>query len=873
MKTVSKIALSLLVFTVSAHAVCDDIYISEYIEGSSYNKAIELYNPTDASVVLSDYQLELYSNGRALADGPTSSTVLSSEIASHGVYVLANSQAAQTILDVTNEVSSTINHNGDDAYILRKISTDEIVDSIGQVGVDPGSAWADTNASTKDNTLVKKDAQCADNDISDEYLPSVMFDAYAQDSFEFLGSHLSSSEPTPEIEPELVLISTIQGEGDASPLQDSIVSVEALVTGVYPNLNGFFIQEEATDMDENNNTSEGLFVYCSTCENVSVGDLVKVTGKVKEYYDFTELSNVESFEIVSSGNTLPAYTNITMPFTNSLEAYEGMLVEVTAADGELVLLQNYYLGQYGELTFGAERLEQFTQSNVPSQTGYTAHLEMLENNIITLDDGSTSRNPDPLFHDLTPTNPFRAGSTTTSLKGCLSYSYSVYRVQPQEQLSLSDTNAREAAPQELGGNLKVASFNVLNYFNTFSGCTGGVTGSAMDCRGADDALEFERQRSKIIAALSTIDADIVGIMEIENDGYADDSALADLVSGLNTYIGEETYSFLDVDTKTATVDAAGNDAIRVALIYKSSKVTPTEKTIAAYLDDVEKNRVSVIQEFQDIQTEEKLVVSVNHLKSKGSACDSITYAEGADIDNSDGQANCNLTRLYAAKELLSVLETSFDAQSNIIILGDLNAYANEDPIQEILSHGYSNVHQDFAENTGYSYIFDSQIGTLDYALANSVLSAKVTGATAWHINTDEAAALDYDMSYTSDNQDELFYAADAYRSSDHDPIIVGIALEKAQPEHLLNVLKKHHNRVLLSWKTLQSKRVDIYRNDKLIKTKRNKGRFLDKLHPRNTATYTYKVCEKDTKVCTNEVEVSFEVSKKKSHHSFFHKHF
>ena len=866
MKLVNSIALSLVAFSATAYANCSDIYISEYLEGSAYNKAIEIFNPTNHVIDLSDYQLELYSNGRALSADATLVEVLSGTLTTKDVYVLANPQASIEILDKTNTTSLTIRHNGDDAYILRKISTNEVVDSFGRVGEDPGSAWSDEEATTKDATLVKKEGVCGDSVVDDSFSPSTYFTSYEKDNISFLGAHLDAQQET-NSSSSLTLLHTIQGESDVSALKGEKVNVEAVVVGVYPNLKGFFIQEEDADVDDNILTSEGLFVYCSasTCKDVALGDEVQISGAVSEYYNQTQLGSIDAFKIVSSHNTLPTPASLTMPFTSDLEAYEGMQVEVHASEGDLVLLQNYFLGQYGELSFGAKRLEQFTHSNLPNKEGYSAHLDSLTTNIITVDDGSTKRNPDPLFHELTPLTPFRAGSTTSVLKGCLSYGFKKYRIQPLEQLSLNDTNAREAIPKTVGGSLKVASFNVLNYFNTFSGCQGGVEGESMNCRGAKDAEEFQRQRTKIFDAMSKLDADIIGIMEIENDGYDANSAIADLVEGLNSYIGAKTYVYVDIDTLTSKPNAAGNDAIKVALVYKPAKVKLSEKSIAAALDNVDKNRVSVIQEFEDIKTKEKLVVSVNHLKSKGSACDAIEYVEGKDIDNKDGQANCNLTRLYGVKKLLSTLESNFDESSNIIILGDLNSYAKEDPIREIIAHGYSDLHSTFSEGLEYSYIFDSQVGYLDYALANSALASKITGFTTWPINADEAAALDYTTRYTSDNQDVLFYAPDAYRSSDHDPVIVGLNLEKPQPIHslyidaYLNARGKH--RVELSWDTLTSKKVDIYRDGVRIKSKRNKGAFINRINAHSSANYTYKVCEHESDICTQNAFATFEAAK------------
>ena len=117
---------------------------------------------------------------------------------------------------------------------------------------------------------------------------------------------------------------------------------------------------------------------------------------------------------------------------------------------------------------------------------------------------------------------------------------------------------RTAAPAPVGGNLKVASFNVLNYFNDFGG--------GDRCRGAENQFEFDRQEAKIVSALTAIDGDIVGLMEIENDGGAGNS-LAELVAALNAATAPGTYAYVDTGV-------IGTDAIKVALIYQPAVVAP-----------------------------------------------------------------------------------------------------------------------------------------------------------------------------------------------------------------------------------------------------------------------------------------------------------
>ena len=131
------------------------------------------------------------------------------------------------------------------------------------------------------------------------------------------------------------------------------------------------------------------------------------------------------------------------------------------------------------------------------------------------------------------------------------------------------------APDEVGGDLEVASFNVLNYFNTFGDtCRPVGPDNDTDCRGADNPLEFERQADKIVAAITGLDADVVGVIEIENDGYGPDSAIAQLVAALNAAAaGAAEYRFVD-----PRKPAIGGDEITVGrhtLFYLDTiSVTP-----------------------------------------------------------------------------------------------------------------------------------------------------------------------------------------------------------------------------------------------------------------------------------------------------------
>ena len=274
--------------------------------------------------------------------------------------------------------------------------------------------------------------------------------------------------------------------------------------------------------------------------------------------------------------------------------------------------------------------------------------------------------------------------------------------------------------------------------------------------------EYIRQTRKIIEALLQINADVVGLMEIENDAPPF-SAIQDLVNSVNNFTYPGNYDFIDTGI-------IGTDEIKVALIYRPSEVTPLGSHAildsSAHPDyNSDKNRPALAQTFQDNATGEIFTVVVNHLKSKGSDCDDI-----GDPNLNDGQGNCPNTRTSAAiaeAEWLATNPTGY-ATDQIVILGDLNAYAMEDPIVALTDRGYTNLLADYIGPYAYSYIFDGGSGTLDYALASPVMTAKVDAVRIWHINADEPSVIDYNLEYKSED----LFTETPFRSSDHDPVVV-----------------------------------------------------------------------------------------------------
>ena len=584
-------------------------------------------------------------------------------------------------------------------------------------------------------------------------------------------------------------IHEIQGSGATSPLVGQQVAVEGIVVGDFQDdlagtsgdLNGYFVQEEEGDYDGDPSTSEGIFVFDpTTVTDVAVGDLVRITGTVSEFVTSggasseTQLEFVGPVTTLSSGNSLPPVTEVALPYADvsDLEAYEGMYVAFGSSQ-PLYIAEYFNYDRFGEMVITTDpRPAQPTAVFEPGSTEAAELADLNARSRITLDDGRTNQNPVPARHpdgsDFSTTNSFRGGDRLTDVIGGLGESFGLYRIQPTVGAAYTPLNPRTVTPDDVGGSLQVASFNVLNYFTTIdTGAPDCGPSGGLDCRGADSEEELVRQRTKIIAALAAIDADIVGLIEIENHPATTlDEPLDDLVTGLNEAVGAGTYDYV-------ATGSIGTDAIKVALIYKPASVSLNggysilDSTVDPLFDD-DRNRPALAQTFTENATGEAMTVVVNHLKSKGSGC--------GPGDDDPEQGNCNLTRTNAATALVDwLVDPVYGFDEDVLVIGDLNSYDKEDPIDVLTAGGYSDLALDFLGESAYSYVFSGQWGYLDYGMANESLRTRVTGATIWHINADEPDLLDYDLSFN----DPIYYAPDAYRSSDHDPVIVGLDL--AQP--------------------------------------------------------------------------------------------
>jgi hypothetical protein len=869
-----------------------ELFFSEYIEGSSNNKALEIYNGTGAAIDLAagGYNVQMYFNGNPVS---TLTINLTGSVADGDVYVLAQSSANATILAQADQTNSSGWFNGDDAVVLRKGTT--VIDAIGQIGFDPGTEWGGVTA---DNTLRRKNTICGGDLLgTDIFDPAVEWDAFPTDTFDGIGNHVAncaSSDTAPEVtstyplngatdfsvnanlsvtfsEPvnvtpswfdltcsvsgmvavsfsggpttftldpfisltggetcaltvladqvsdqdtndppdNMVLnftvgftpfdvcalpftpIYTIQGSGPITPIPGT-VTTQGVVVGDFEGTaaaSGFYLQDLSGDGDAA--TSDGIFVYTGSSDLVSVGQVVRVTGYARERFNQTTLngsnsntSAVPATNIVQCGSGSVEPIDVTMPFASLdfPERYEGMLVRFPQS---LVIAEYFNYDRFGEIVLalpldGENR--PFTGTAI-DEPGAPALDRAYQNSLrrITLDDAQSAQNPAALRHPnglpFALDNRFRGGDTVQNAVGVLGYDFSLYRIVPTGPADYAAVNPRPASPEPVGGSLRVAAMNTLNYFITPDYPTGNPLDNKcgplnnVECRGwdSDQVDELTRQRAKLLAALAGLDADIIGLNELENTTGVE--PLADIVAGLPGYAYINT-------------GVIGTDAIKVGLIYRTANVAPVgafqilDSSVDSRFIDT-KSRPVLAQSFQDLSTGGIFTVAVNHLKSKGSACDDI-----GDFDAGDGQGNCNGTRTFAAQALVDWLATdpTGSGDPDFIIIGDLNSYAMEDPIDTVKAGSddmtgtgddYTNLIYHFQGTYAYSYTFDGQAGYLDHALANASLFPQVTGAADWHINSDEPDVLDYDTSFKPPSQDAL-YEPNSSRSSDHDPLVVGL---------------------------------------------------------------------------------------------------
>ncbi|OFL66043.1 ExeM/NucH family extracellular endonuclease [Brevibacterium sp. HMSC063G07] len=627
----------------------------------------------------------------------------------------------------------------------------------------------------------------------------------------------SSPDPTDPSDPEnpanLLPINTIQGNGEKSPYAGKTVTTTGVVTAAYPTggLGGYYIQTEGTGGDNHDfaKGSHGVFVYSKdTVGQVKTGDNVEVTGSVSEYYGQTQITvDDKGLKKLDAAAAAPKpYEGAFPEDPAEREALEGMLVQPS---GDITVTDNYSTNVYGEigLANGTDTLRQPTDVARPGSEEAQRIDAENKRKAYTLDDGGTAdffktAKDTPLPY-LSNDKPVRVGAKVTFTKPTVvGYSHDKYRLQPtgflpdnDELTPASFENTRTGVP-DVSGDMTLASFNVLNYFpttgDTEPGCRAytdreGNPVGANRCkpRGAYNQENFERQQTKIVAAINKLDASVVALEEVESSdkfGKERDWALSQLVKALNAAAGEDRWAFVP---SPQTIPETGDDVIRTAFIYQRAEAKPVGDSAILDSPAFHNARAPLAQKFQAVGVDNpeasEFIAVMNHFKSKGSG------KGPGNEDTGDGQGNSNADRVAQAKAVDAFAEEQKKSMGTkrVFILGDLNSYTKEDPMQVFYDAGYTEVGDHFGATP--TYLFGGLTGSLDHVLASkeamgtttrarsavpAAPAGAVTGAATWNINSVESIALEYSRhNYNVTN----LYQPDEFRSSDHDPLIVGIS--------------------------------------------------------------------------------------------------
>ena len=567
---------------------------------------------------------------------------------------------------------------------------------------------------------------------------------------------------------DLTTIEAIQGSKAISPMVGKQVTVEGIVTANFQDeksFSGFFIQSRSTS--KKRSASKGIFVYESR-KRVYVGDLIKLSGEVSEHNNVTQIAKVKYIEVLRSKQKLPQAVAIELPLKGlNLENLEGMRVTLKQPS---IITDHYNYIKYGEIVVSSQLLMTPTNSVKP---GKQAKLKKKQNadDRLLIDDGNFNQFPN--YTKINAQTPIQIGAKV-QVEGIMHFAYDQYRIELSKPIEVFDSPfPKQSKPTAIDGNVKVASFNVRNYFTTLD--NGNVICGPkinFECRGADSNKELKRQQDKLVNAINTANADIFALQELENNK----SSLKTLVKALNNVKNSKTWQYI----KTGTL---GEDVIRVGLIYQKDKITPigkykilNPKVMPEF--EADKNRDILLQTFNDSDGN-KFNIAVLHLKSK--RC---SDAVEEDLDQKDGQGCYNASRVKVAQQISDWLAqdpTGQNAKPSIVI-GDFNSYTKEDPITLLGENNYSNLASKFLSPTNWTSIFRGEVGSIDHVLANKTASKAAQGFTQWHINTLVTGWFDYNLEnlFKSKSKPKDYYNSSPFASSDHDMVIAGFTFSDSK---------------------------------------------------------------------------------------------
>ncbi|RMB68432.1 ExeM/NucH family extracellular endonuclease [Corynebacterium macginleyi] len=787
-------------------AVISEVYGGGGNKGASFSHDfIELYNPTDTAIDLTGWSVEYF----ASTGNSGGKITLSGTIAPHGYYLVQGAAGnGQSQALPTPDAEGKVAMSSTNGSVQLADATGTTIDLVGYGAASTFEGSA-TGALSNDTSASRNAAGAdTDNNLADFTVgtPSPTNSGNESPAMQPGGSGDSENLPAPA---GITPIVEIQGTGDASPLEGQNVATQGVVTGVWSEggLNGFTIQTGGTG-HEVTNASPALFVHMGTKgadKYPRIGDSVEVTGQVSEYFGATQITASALKQLDTALEAVTPLAVDELPRGDAArEPFEHMLIQ----PGAYTVTNNYSLNQYGEvgLAPGKEAFRQPSDVHPPSTDPNSDLQKLAKENaerLVTLDDGRTR---DYLKTDKDTPLPYIAqdsGKTIKSLRTTdtvefqhpviVGYSHKQWRFQPTEpvtgetagtDLPISWQESRGAelrAVDDVKGEYTIGAFNVLNYFTSLGEEFGGsaytdregnkVTVNRGKTRGAYTESALKDQERKIVAAINALDANVIGLSEIE-DGYAvtgdfdqRDKALKRLTEKLNEAAGAEKWAYVPSPSKEQV--PAHPDVIRTAFIYHKDVVKPVgESRIFQDPRFSGTAREPLAQEFQPLNsTDGSFVAVANHFKSKGSV------AKG-DGDAGDGQGNNPNVRNAQAQAVLDALHKQDDWQEKpLFALGDFNAYTHETALDVFRNDGFTVPAEKYGADT--SYQFGGLLGSLDHVLANEVASGLVDDAQVWNINADEPVAFEYSRrNYNIVD----FYDDSPFRASDHDPVKVGFTL-------------------------------------------------------------------------------------------------
>ncbi len=792
---------------------------------------VELYNPTSAAISVTGDYIH-YRAGTGGSGG--SPFALTGSVPAGGHYLIqmgaaGTNGAALPTPDAVALPAFTMATAGGQVYLLSSstpITTtgDQagaagVVDMVGATGATSFEKTPTSAGATPTNSLNRTSTGAdTDNNTADFSLAAPTPQA--------------AGTGTPPPPPTEYTIAEIQGtDTSTSPHVGETVITQGVVTADYATggFNGFYVQTAGTGgaTDATPGASDAVFVFGSAAAaKVHLGDFVQVQGKVSEFAGTTEIgASAENVTVLPDAHDSVTPAAIAYPTTDAArEAHEG---ELLAPTNDFTVTDNFDLNSFGEigLATGDHQLVQPTDVANPTTDPAGIAAVQADNAArgVVLDDGSSTNflnnaNKGIPLPWLTTDNPVRIGSPATLHQPViLEFRNSGWDFQPTTPVTdqgtavatFGDTRAANAAPRPVGGDLRLATFNVENFFPTsaadYEALDAGNSCTSFDdragnpitvnqCspngpRGAWDATNLQRQLAKEIPAINSLDADVVSLEEIENSvqfGKDRDDALSKLVAALNDAAGTTRWAFVPSPDPADLPPTDEQDVIRTAFIYNPATVQPVGPSVvlADQSDPGEafaNAREPLAQEFKrkGALDSDGFVVVVNHLKSKG---DSKPPATGENADGIQGAFNGDRVRqAHALVEFADQVAAARGTQK-VFLVGDFNSYTQEDPMQVLYAAGYVNQASDDPKDV--SYEFGSTAGSLDHVLASPAATGMVTGRDVWQINAEESVAFEYSRyNYNA----TLLYQPNQFRASDHNPELVGLSAPFSQEASTVSV--------------------------------------------------------------------------------------